>query len=326
LHTERQAAVTGVFWAAILLGGIVLAAPDFLSVVQKQVRAQEVAADGGPADSRPPAPRSGAEESFLTWLFNSSGAVKLVTVVIAAMSFYLFALVIWMALRYRASIAIPRHLLRELQDLLDQKKYTEAYHRVLADESLLARVLGPAVRKLSSGLPGAQRALELANEDATMEMEHRTTYLATVGTLGPMIGLVGTVYGMIIAFRVISTEGATPQASHLAEGISTALVATLEGIAISIPAIYFYSMFRNRIARLSLEVALAAEPLLERFAPGVRPQEATPAPVGPSMPVPVPMPMGGPTSHPHPYAASAALAAASGLGGPRSALPPAETE
>ena len=84
--------------------------------------------------------------------------------------------------------------------------------------------------------------MELANEDATMEMEHRTTYLATVGTLGPMIGLVGTVYGMIMAFQVIALEGQSPQASQLAAGISTALYATLEGIAISIPAIFFYAM------------------------------------------------------------------------------------
>ena len=116
--------------------------------------------------------------------------------------------------------------------------------------------------------------MELANEDATMEMEHRTTYLATVGTLGPMIGLVGTVYGMIMAFRVIALKaGSSPQASQLAAGISTALFSTLKGIAISIPAIFFYSMFRNRIARLSLKVAMGAEPLLEQFVPGVRTQE-----------------------------------------------------
>ena len=111
--------------------------------------------------------------------------------------------------------------------------------------------------------------MEMANDDATMEMEHRTTYLATVGTLGPMIGLVGTVYGMILSFRVIATAGSSPQASQLAQGISTALFTTLEGIAVSIPAIYFYAVFRNRIARLSLEVAVTAESLLEQFSPGV---------------------------------------------------------
>ena len=93
-----------------------------------------------------------------------------------------------------------------------------------------------------------------------------------------MIGLVGTVYGMIMAFRVIALEGSSPQASQLAAGISTALYSTLEGIAISIPAIFFYAMFRNRIARLSLEVGMAAEPLLEQFAPGVRTINAEPQP------------------------------------------------
>ena len=132
--------------------------------------------------------------------------------------------------------------------------------------------------------------MEMANDDATMEMEHRTTYLATVGTLGPMIGLVGTVYGMILSFRVIATAGGSPQASQLAAGISTALFATLEGIALSIPAIYFYALFRNRIARLSLEVAMAAESLLEQFAPG-RPDARTrwpPSAVPPSRSAPLP--------------------------------------
>src|SRR4029079_13407147 len=99
---------------------------------------------------------------------------------------------------------------------------------------------------------------------------HRTTNLATVGTLGPMIGLVGTVYGMIRSFQVMATSGASPQAGQLAEGIWTALFATLEGISLSVPAIALYAYFRNRIARLSLEVAIVSESLLEQFSPGVR--------------------------------------------------------
>ena len=109
-----------------------------------------------------------------------------------------------------------------------------------------------------------------------MEMEHRTTYLATVGTLGPMIGLVGTVYGMIIAFRVIASRAPRHRQTSSPPASRRHLFATLEGIAISIPAIFFYALFRNRIARLSLEVGMTAEPLLEQFAPGVR--MPTPAP------------------------------------------------
>jgi biopolymer transport protein ExbB len=268
----------------------------------------EADAQGGPS-------RSDARESSSAWMDRAWGPVVVVTIVIAAMSFYLIALIIWMALRFRTTTAVPSELVRDVQELLEQAKYHEAYHRLVQDSSFLARVLAAGVRKLPAGFVRAQRALELANEDATMQMEHRTTYLATVGTLGPMIGLVGTVYGMIMAFRVIAVEGATPQASQLAAGIATALYATLEGIALSIPAIYFYAVCRNRIARLSLEVGMTAEPLLEQFAPGVRMAAS-------ASPSPGPAPPPSPSTHAHPFAVSAALAAAA-ANATRPALPPA---
>jgi biopolymer transport protein ExbB len=264
--------------------------------------------------------RGNNSESFLTAIGNASAPVVIVTIVIVLMSFYLTALVVWMAIYYRLEVAAPGELVRYVQDLVDQTRYNEAYQRVATDPSFLGRVLAAGVRKLPAGILHAQRTMELANEDITMEMEHRTTYLATVGTLGPMIGLVGTVYGMIISFRVLAIEGTTPQAGQLAAGISTALYSTFEGIAISIPAIFFYAMFRNRIARLSLEVGLAAEPLLEQFAPGVRSAVAgaRASPAAQSQ-------TAGGVVHPHPFAVSAAMAAA-GVNPPRSVLPPAEPE
>ena len=266
-------------------------------------------------DGKSGATRGNSSESLFTAIAEASGPVVIVTIVIAVMSFYLIALVVWMALHYRTTTALPHELVRDIQILLDQNKYNDAYHRLAEDPSFLARVLASGVRKLPAGLAQAQRAMELANEDVTMEMEHRTTYLATVGTLGPMIGLVGTVYGMIIAFRVIALVGSTPQASQLAAGISTALYSTLEGIAISIPAIFFYALYRNRIARLSLEVGMAAEPLLEQFAPGIRP--ATPSTAANHSPGPAPQ------TYPHPFAVSAALAVTSPDAG-RPALPTAQ--
>mgnify|MGYP005856640437 CR=1 FL=1 len=205
--------------------------------------------------------------SFLNWMVEASGPIGWLILIL---SFYLVALVIWMALKLRREVAIPTGLVRELEELLDQKAYSDAFQRVSADDSYLARCLAAGLRKLPSGPAAARRAMETANEDAAMEFEHRITYLATVGTLGPMIGLVGTVYGMIISFRVIATAGAAPQASDLAMGISTALFATLEGVSLSIPAIYFHALFRNKIARISLDVETACEHLFERFAKGYR--------------------------------------------------------
>ena len=91
--------------------------------------------------------------SWRGWLA-PSGPIGLV---IAAMSFYLFALVVWMVLRYRTSIAIPGPLVRELHELLERKKkYSEAYHRLIADSSLLAQILTAGVRKLPRWLARAR--------------------------------------------------------------------------------------------------------------------------------------------------------------------------
>ncbi len=278
--------------------------------------------DGGVDDEvtvdRGDAARGAGGDSFLVWMYNASGPIGLI---IAVMSLYLVALIAWMFLHYRMPVVAPGELVSDVQNLLDQAKYNEAYHRLAEDDSFFARVLAAGVRKLPAGLDQGRRAMELANEDGTMQMEHRTTYLATVGTLGPMIGLVGTVYGMILSFRVIAVEGSSPQASDLARGISTALFATLEGIAVSIPAIYFHALFRNRIARLSLEVGMMVEPLLERFVSGVRMTGPAPGQGAGVRPAPT-----APPPHAHPFAVSAALAAgagATGRGG-RPALPPAE--
>jgi biopolymer transport protein ExbB len=240
-------------------------------IVPGRARAQ---AAGPPAGAAPGAtatrdagPGGDRGESFLRWMARSSGPIG---VVILAMSFYLVALVVWMFLRFRPEAAVPRGLVAEVSDLLGHRQYERAFALVEGDGSFLAHTLSAGVRRLPGGTVAAQRAMELANEERTMEMEHRTTYLATVGTLGPMIGLVGTVYGMIRSFQVIATMGSSPQASQLASGISTALFATLLGIAISVPAIAFYAYFRNRIARISLEVQIVAEGLLDGFAPGVR--------------------------------------------------------
>ena len=261
----RARAGQGPGWLWAWLGAVVLALG--LALLPPSGSRAQAANDADPAAAAGNAPKVSANESFLSWMARASGPIG---IVILLMSFYLIALVVWMLFEYRRQVAIPDALLRDLNELLSQKRFNEAYQRLTTDASFLAKTLAAGVRRLPSGYPQAQRAMEMANEDVTMEMEHRTTYLATVGTLGPMIGLVGTVYGMILSFRVIATAGASPQASQLASGISTALFATLEGIALSIPAIYFYALFRNRIARLSLEVALAADSLLEQFSPGVR--------------------------------------------------------
>ena len=102
-------------------------------------------------------------------------------------------------------------------------------------------------------------------EDENMRLEQRLSYIALIGQVSPMIGLLGTVNGMVAAFQTIARTNTQPKPSDLAGGISMALITTLIGLMLAIPAIAAFGIFRNRLARLVLEVGIFSERLMSRF-------------------------------------------------------------
>lgn len=134
------------------------------------------------------------------------------------------------------------------------------------DDSFVARVLAAGMGRLSRGYPEAMEGMQEAGEDENMALEHRLSYLALIGTVAPMFGLMGTVQGMIASFEKIASSAVAPKPSELAEGISTALFTTLIGLGIAIPAMVFYTILKNRVQRLVLEIGMVSESLMSRFA------------------------------------------------------------
>jgi biopolymer transport protein ExbB len=116
------------------------------------------------------------------------------------------------------------------------------------------------VANLPNGRAEAKEAMTDTQDEIVTGLEARISYLAIIGTLGPMIGLVGTIIGMIQSFQEIAlAAGTQPKPEKVAEGISTALFITLEGVSLSVPAIFFFAFFRNRVAQMSMESAKVAD-------------------------------------------------------------------
>jgi biopolymer transport protein ExbB len=132
-------------------------------------------------------------------------------------------------------------------------------------------LLRTGIANLPNGRAEAKEAMNVASEEMVVTMESRISYLATIGTLGPMIGLVGTIWGMIHSFQAIaSASGQQPRADKVAGGISTALFITLEGISLSVPAIFFFAFFRNRIAQIAIEATKVADRSITAFEKAAR--------------------------------------------------------
>lgn len=202
------------------------------------------------------------QESFLSWMIRASGIWGLLILI---MSFIMVALIMMNILQVRRDNFLPPSFIEAFEQRLTQKDYQGAYETAKADDSLVARVLAAGLSRLNRGYEEAIEGMQEVGEDENMALEHRLSYLALIGTMGPMLGLAGTVWGMIASFRVIANSTTQPKPKDLADGIATALFTTIEGLAVAIPAIAFYSILRNRVARYMLEVGMISEGLMSRF-------------------------------------------------------------
>lgn len=207
-----------------------------------------------------PAP---VRQSYLAWLYNSLGL--LYSIVFLAISFALVAVFVMNVLAARRDNILPPDLIDGFEALLNAKKYQEAYELAKSDESFLGRVLSAGLAKISSGYEHAIEAMQEVGEDENMKLDHRLSYLALIGTISPLFGLLGTVDGMVQSFEVIAKSVTSPKPAELAQGIATALVTTLVGLWLAIPAIIAFNILRNRVARLVLEVGIVSENLMSRF-------------------------------------------------------------
>jgi biopolymer transport protein ExbB len=231
--------------------------------VDEEVVPEEPAVD---ADEPPPAtdPAVPPESTnYLSWLYGALGL--LYSLIFLFLSFALVAVFVMCLLVARRDSILPSHLIEGFEAHLNAKRYQEAYELAKNDESFLGRVLSAGLARISSGYPQAIEAMQEVGEEENMRLEHRLSYLALIGTISPMFGLLGTVDGMVQAFGVIARSTVSPKPYELAEGVMTALVTTLVGLWLAIPAVAAFNILRNRVQRLVLEVGVVSENLMSRF-------------------------------------------------------------
>ncbi|MEX0978216.1 MAG: MotA/TolQ/ExbB proton channel family protein [Pirellulales bacterium] len=204
-----------------------------------------------------------AEQSALAFYYNALGPMY--TVIFLAISFIFVALIVMNIMSIRRQSVVPPDLVQNFEALLNEKRFQDAYELAKSDDSFLGHVLAAGLAKLQEGYPQAVEAMQEVGEDENMRLEQRLSYIALIGTVSPMVGLLGTVDGMVAAFRVIAASTTQPKPSALAQGISMALITTLVGLWLAIPAIAMFGYFRNRLQRLVLEVGIYSERLMSRF-------------------------------------------------------------
>ena len=244
---------------------------------------------GGPSgavsasnETGPAADGSGSGHSF--WEILSAGGI--VGMLIMLLSVAAVALVIEHVMTIRAAVLMPPGLAEETRELLAAGKVGPASQRCQMQQSFLAHVLGAGLAEADSGWPAVEKAMEDATAEQSARLFRKIEYLSVIGNIAPMMGLLGTVIGMVVAFRKVADTQGAARAADLAEGIYLALVTTVEGLIVAIPSLAAFTVFRNRVDQLVAEVTYVAQHV---FAPWKRraglprvsaPPKAPPPPPG----------------------------------------------
>ncbi|WP_439625202.1 MotA/TolQ/ExbB proton channel family protein [Gemmata sp.] len=239
------------------------------------------AQEGGGAAAEP------AKEPLVLFMIKSLGWIF--GPLLLAISVAMVALVVLLILDLRMTSAIPPGFVDEFTDTVNKRKFKEAFDMARNDPSFLGQVLTAGMSRLQYGLEDAREASLNTLESIKSDKEQKNNYNAVIATLGPMLGLVGTVFGMIQSFSVLATSTQI-NPSKLAEGISHALSVTLVGVAISVPAIFFSAFFKNRITRVCMDVAHIADDLLTQMYHNSKKPATSPTPGAAGTPAPTGVP------------------------------------
>ena len=156
----------------------------------------------------------------------------------------------------------PENLVAKVWKLDNEKKLDNQAVVDVRDSSPLGRVLAAGLINRFSSREIMRESIEETGRHVAYELQHFLTTLGTIAAISPLLGLLGTVVGMIQVFAVITSVG-VGDPGELANGISKALITTAAGISIAIPSIFFVRYFRRKVEGLVVEMEGEAIKLVE---------------------------------------------------------------
>lgn len=205
------------------------------------------------------------------------------TIVLLVGSVVGVATVIAAAMEVREKFIAPPALCQRLSDLARSGRVHELRDEVLRDDTFVSRVVRAGLAAQAHAGQATDRtvmreAAELAASEESSRWFRKIDALNVIGNLGPLVGLAGTVWGMILAFSTLGDAGGQAGPAQLSLGISKALFHTLLGLCLAIPCLSAYGVYRGIVDRLCTRGIVAASGILEAAASAPASAPPPPAP------------------------------------------------
>jgi biopolymer transport protein ExbB len=189
----------------------------------------------------------GGSTSVIEMIMHGGPLIIMIWMAIVATSIVMVTFIIQLFLQVRRQSLAPKALVSALDESLKNGNFQEAWETCQANsKTYIAAVLGGALERIGRGKDATDTALIELGIRESQVFKTRNSYVSVIGVIAPMIGLLGTVIGMMGAFAVLGQTGVSDP-RKLAMSIGEVLLATASGLFIAIPAFIFYYFFRNRI-------------------------------------------------------------------------------
>ncbi len=186
--------------------------------------------------------------------------------VLVLLSLVAVMLIVFYCLTLRSKVLAPAKFIRAAQDAAEAGDLEQLRELSKADSSVAAKIVAAACEAGDDGPDAMRNAMEEEGGRQIALLWSRIQYLMDVGTIAPMFGLLGTVWGMMVSFLALDTDLAMAnKVSNLTSGVSQAMFTTFGGLIVGILAIAAYSIFRGHLNRVTGELEAACAGILRRF-------------------------------------------------------------
>lgn len=175
------------------------------------------------------------------------------------------AVIVMCLIEVRERNILPRKLASRLVDLANSGRWDDLRDEARDGDSFIARILRPAILRIGHERGALRDAAELAASEESARWFRKIDVLNVIGNLGPLVGLAGTVWGMILAFTSLGATGGQAGPAELSVGISKALFHTLFGLCLAIPCLLVFGIYRAKIDRLCTRAIVIASEIVERI-------------------------------------------------------------
>ena len=208
------------------------------------------------------APPAGGEAMSMIQFVKYGGFIGVILILCSVVA---MGMSIERAIGLKRDNIVPPDVLQQLEGLFDDEEYEEAMAVCEAQPCYLTNVIAAGLPKIGTPYENIQNSMGEVGDFEATKLQQSISYINFIVQVTPMMGLFGTVMGMIGAFNTIATSPTPPTPAQLAGGIQQALVTTCMGLMVAIPFSVVFFYFRNKVQRMILEVAAIAEELMERF-------------------------------------------------------------